>query len=137
MSMTPIVRKLATYAAYLGQAAVSALNKSPGAVLSTWMLKISSVIATAKTPSLNASTRPLLTGPDYPHPDAPTLPSPGGGAKGVELPGSPHDAEASGIHPGNGDAQRHEQQLNRDRRRQGPTGLNRWKLLAHQQRDRQ
>src|SRR5438094_8805136 len=136
MSMTPIVRKLATYAAYFGQAAMSALNKSPGAVLSTWMLKISSVIATAKTPSLKASTRPLLTGPDYPHPDAPTLPSPGGGGKGVELAGSPQDAEASGFHPGDGDAQRYEQQLNRDRCGQGPTRLDRWKLLAHQQRDR-
>src|SRR2546430_15255561 len=100
------------------------------------MLKISNVMATAKTPSLNASTRPLLTGPDYPHPDAPTLPSPRGGGKCVQLAGSPQDAEASGFHPGDGDAKRYEQQLNRDRCGQGPTRLGRWKLLAPQQRAR-
>src|SRR5256885_2567966 len=132
MSITPIVRKLATYAAYLGQAAISALNSSPGAALSTWILKISRVIATAKTPSLNASTRPLLTGARLrPHPD----PSPEGeGNRG--LAGSSQDAEPAKFHPGDGDAQRDEQQLNRDRGRQGSARLNRWKLLAHQQGDR-
>src|SRR2546428_8854706 len=133
MSITPIVRKLATYAAYLGQAAISALNSSPGAALSTWMLKISSVIATAKTPSLNASTRPLLTGARLrPHPDPPPE-----GERNEGLAGSPQDKKATGLHPGDGDAQRDEQQLNRDRGRQRPTGLDSGKLLAHQQRDRE
>src|SRR2546430_9229800 len=101
------------------------------------MLKISMLMATVKTPALNGTTRPLLTGQDYPLPDAPSLPAPGGGGKCVQLAGSPQDAEVSGFHPGDGDAKRYEQQLNRDRCGQGPTRLDRWKLLAHQQRDRQ
>src|SRR5207247_9044223 len=104
MSITPIVRKLATYAAYLGQAAISALNSSPGAALSTWMLKISRVIATAKTPSLNASTRPLLTGARLrPHPDPP----PAGEATRGLAGSSPHAAPAT-FHPAAGHAQRAE-----------------------------
>src|ERR1700737_3622437 len=58
--ITPIVRKLATYAAYFGQAASKAASNPPGALLSIVILKINRVAATAKTPALNAPTRPFL-----------------------------------------------------------------------------
>src|SRR2546421_3252348 len=127
-----MVRKLATYAAYFGQAFSRACSNPPGAVLSIWMLKISSVIATAKTPSLKASTRPLLMAlREYLEFRSPLW---GGSGRG-SLAGE--DAEAAGFHPGDGDAKRDEQQLDRDRGGERPARRDGWKLLAHHQRDRQ
>ena len=61
--MIPIVTKLTVYAMYAGQRCRSWCLRSPFAVAwSTPTARISSVIAIAKTPSLNASARPVSTG---------------------------------------------------------------------------
>src|SRR5436190_23003760 len=61
--MIPIVTKLTTYATYDGHRRSSSCPSSPcvGGVI----VRISSVIAIAKTPSENASTRPVAIAPSY------------------------------------------------------------------------
>jgi len=49
---------------------------------------------------------------------------------------SVQDAEATGFHPRDGNTQRDEQQLDRDRCGQGPSGSYGRKLLTHQEGDR-
>ena len=55
--MTPMVIKLARNARYDGQRASTDSRNRPGSVFGTWIARINSVMAMAKTPSLNASMR--------------------------------------------------------------------------------
>ena len=59
--MIPMVRKLIAYAAYCGQALISACDSCRDVIVPAptgSRLNTSTVIATAKTPSLNDSARP-------------------------------------------------------------------------------
>src|SRR6266567_1680943 len=74
---TPTVRKLATYVTSCGHCPSSAENSLPDATSGTVNCSTSSVIATAKTPSLKASSRDVLT--STPSGEvAGALPGPGG-----------------------------------------------------------
>lgn len=44
--------------------------------------------------------------------------------------------EPAGLHPRDGNTERDQQQLDRDRRGEGPSGSDGRKLLTHQERDR-
>ena len=46
-------------------------------------------------------------------------------------------AEAAGFHPGDRDAERDQQEFDRNRRGQGPARGYGWQRFAHQERDRQ
>ena len=63
--MIPMMTKLIAYAAYDGHWWARSCPRRPGRDSGTAMFNTRSVMAMAKTPSLNASTRVVCTAPAY------------------------------------------------------------------------